>query len=130
MNRLTIRNSDGSVSQPTNLNWAKALERLAEYEDTGLTPDEVEHLKRASMGKAIAEIKEFSGVSVERLCELAESDKAANVEPVVRSKDCKKSSLTEFGKRYCSEPMGAFYGCIPVEDSFFCSGGKRLEENE
>lgn len=83
MNRLTIRNSDGSVSQPTNLNWAKALERLAEYEDTGLTPDEVEHLKLASMGKAIAEIKEFNGVSVERLCELAESDKAANVEPVV-----------------------------------------------
>lgn len=55
---------------------------------------------------------------------------AANVEPVVRCKDCKKSNLTEFGKRYCSEPMGAFYGCIPVEDSFFCSGGKRLEENE
>lgn len=45
MNRLTIRNSDGSVSQPTNLNWAEALERLAEYEDTGLTPDEVRHLK-------------------------------------------------------------------------------------
>jgi len=127
LNRLTIRNNDGSVSQPTNLNWAKALERLAEYEDTGLTPDEVEHLKLASMGKAIAEIKEFNGVSVERLCELAESDKAANVEPVVH---CKKSGLTEFGKRYCSEPMGAFYGCVPVEDNFFCSGGKRLEENE
>ena len=41
MERLTIRNSDGSVSQPTNLNWAAALERLAAYEDTGLTPEEV-----------------------------------------------------------------------------------------
>lgn len=29
MERLTIRNSDGSVSQPTGLNWAAALERLA-----------------------------------------------------------------------------------------------------
>lgn len=33
MARLTIRNSDGTVSQPTNLRWADALERLAYYED-------------------------------------------------------------------------------------------------
>lgn len=42
MERLTIRNSDGSVSQPTNLNWAAALEKLAAYEDTGLEPGEIE----------------------------------------------------------------------------------------
>lgn len=41
MERLTIRNSDGSVSQPTDLNWAAALEKLAAYEDTGLEPEEV-----------------------------------------------------------------------------------------
>ena len=45
MERLTIRNSDGSVSQPTNLRWAEALEKLAEYEDTGLTPEEVNKVK-------------------------------------------------------------------------------------
>lgn len=39
MERLTIRNNDGSVSQPTDLRWDIALERLAAYEDTGLTPD-------------------------------------------------------------------------------------------
>lgn len=44
MERLTIRNSDGSVSQPLNLKWAEALERLAAYEDTGLTPEEVSDL--------------------------------------------------------------------------------------
>ena len=33
MERLTIRNSDGTVSQPTNLRWADALDRLAYYED-------------------------------------------------------------------------------------------------
>lgn len=33
MKRFTIRNSDGSVSQPTDLKWAEALEKLAEYED-------------------------------------------------------------------------------------------------
>ena len=31
--RLTIRNSDGSVSQPTDLRWADALSKLADYED-------------------------------------------------------------------------------------------------
>lgn len=42
MERLTIRNSDGSVSQPTDLKWAEALEKLAAYEDTGLEPEEIE----------------------------------------------------------------------------------------
>lgn len=39
--RLTIRNSDGTVSQPMNLNWSAALEKLAAYEDTGLEPDDI-----------------------------------------------------------------------------------------
>ena len=47
MERLTIRNSDGSVSQPMNLRWADALRKLADYEDTGLTPEEVMRAKRA-----------------------------------------------------------------------------------
>lgn len=47
---------------------------------------------------------------------------------VTHCKDCKKSGVTEFGKRYCKEPMGSFYGCIPVEDDYFCSGGRRKEE--
>lgn len=46
MNRLTIRNSDGSVSQPTELRWAEALEKLAAYEDMGLTPEELDNLCR------------------------------------------------------------------------------------
>lgn len=33
MNRLTIRNSDGSVSQPTHSTFEKVFNRLAEYED-------------------------------------------------------------------------------------------------
>lgn len=46
MKRLTIRNSDGSVSQPTDLKWADALERLAAYEDCGLTPEELDDFAR------------------------------------------------------------------------------------
>ena len=51
------------------------LERLADYEDTGLTPESVEALKLSVMGKAITEIKEFNGLPVNRLRELAEADK-------------------------------------------------------
>lgn len=52
---------------------AKAFDRLAAYEEIGLEPEAVEHLKLASMGKAIAEIKEFEGVPVDRLRELAQA---------------------------------------------------------
>lgn len=48
MGRLTIRNSDGSVSQPMDLCWDKALEKLAAYEDTGLAPEKVAELAAAA----------------------------------------------------------------------------------
>lgn len=49
--------------------------RLAAYEETGLKPEAVEHLKLASMGKAIAEIKEFESVPIDRLRKLAQAEK-------------------------------------------------------
>ena len=52
-----------------------AIDRLAAYEDTGLEPEAVEHLKLASMGKAIAEIKEFDGIPIDRLRELVQADR-------------------------------------------------------
>lgn len=51
-------------------------ERLAAYEDTGLTPEEVTAATVALMGKTLAEITEFEGVPLARLRELAEADKA------------------------------------------------------
>lgn len=42
--RLTIRNSDGTVSQPTKTTFEKALYRLAEYEDLGYTPEELKQI--------------------------------------------------------------------------------------
>lgn len=60
MKRLTIRNSDGTVSQPTTTFIEKMFYRLAEYEDTGLEPQE---------------IKEFEGIPIDRLRELAKADK-------------------------------------------------------
>lgn len=55
---------------------ASLIKRLAAYEDTGLTPEEVTAVKLALMGKTLAEITEFEGVPLDRLRELAEADKA------------------------------------------------------
>lgn len=55
------------------------VERLAAYEDTGLEPESVEALKLSMMGKAISEITEFDGLSIDRLRELADADKAGRL---------------------------------------------------
>ena len=50
---------------------ASLIKRLAAYEDTGLTPEEVTAVKLALMGKTLAEITEFEGVPLDRLRKLA-----------------------------------------------------------
>lgn len=54
------------------------VDRLGAYENTGLTPEDVESLKLSMMGKAVAEIKEFDGLPIDRLKELAEADREGN----------------------------------------------------
>ena len=76
MERLTKRDKDGFPMMKKRGGFKQGgVERLAAYEDTGLTPESVEALKLSMMGKAIAEIKEFNGLPVDRLRELAEADK-------------------------------------------------------
>lgn len=70
MERLTIRNSDGSVSQPTWLNWADALERLAAYEDTGLEPCETNEKYATIMAPNRLRLK----ISLARLCEILQAE--------------------------------------------------------
>ena len=50
-------------------------ERLKRYEDTKRTPEQIEALEAAIMGKAVAQITEFEGLPVARLRELAVADK-------------------------------------------------------
>jgi len=57
----------------------RLVERLAAYEDTGLTPEGVEYALRYLNSTSIAEIKGFEGVSVDRLQELAAADKEGRV---------------------------------------------------
>lgn len=57
----------------------KIVNLLGAYEDTGLTPEGVEALTLSMMGKAVAEIKEFDGLPIDRQKELAEADKEGRV---------------------------------------------------
>lgn len=77
MKRLTIRHSDGRVSQPSTTAMEVLFYRLAAYEDTGLEPEEI------ITGKELAEIacglellKKYQELgNVDRLRELVEADK-------------------------------------------------------
>ena len=51
------------------------MRRLADYEDTGLEPEAINAIKLTLMGKSIAEIKEFEGVPIKHLRELAQAEK-------------------------------------------------------
>lgn len=117
MERLTIRNSDGSVSQPTGLNWADALERLAAYEDTGLEPCET--------NEKYATIMEFNKLRLEisftRLCELlqAEVDGRCVVLPCMK------------GKRGAEMNKKTVYTCADQEhDAWVCGKCGYIENFE
>lgn len=80
MERLTYRDKDGFPMMKKRGGFKQGgVERLAAYEDTGLTPENVEALKLSAMGKAIAEITEFDGLPIDRLRELAEADRAGRL---------------------------------------------------
>lgn len=87
MNRLTFEGNFCDIAQCRELpcpydgmcSQRKVWERLKEYEDAGLSPEMVAHLKIVSMGRTIAQITEFEGVPIDRLRELAEADKQGRV---------------------------------------------------
>lgn len=54
-------------------------ERLKRYEDTKRTPEQIEALEAAIMGKAVAQITEFEGLPIARLRELAVADQEGQV---------------------------------------------------
>ncbi len=70
----------GSFCENGACSQRKVWERLKAYEDTGLEPEEVNSVKLALMGKSVAEVKEFEGVPIDRLRELAQADKEGRCE--------------------------------------------------
>ena len=63
----------------TNCSQKQVWERLKQYEDTKQTPEQIEALEAAIMGKAVAQITEFEGLPIARLRELAVADKEGRV---------------------------------------------------
>ena len=85
------------------------VDRLAAYEDTGLEPEEAEACKVALMGKALAEIKEIEGLSIERMKELAkaEAEDRLLVLPCRIGEDIYTVVTTDrrYGSRPCKHPI-------------------------
>ena len=63
----------------TDCSQKQVWERLKQYEDTKRTPEQIETLEAAIMGKAVAQITEFEGLPIERLRELAMADQEGRV---------------------------------------------------
>ena len=77
-------------------------ERLKQYEDTKRTPEQIEALEAAIMGKAVAQITEFEGLPIERLRELAVADQEGRV--IVQP--CKRGDELW---TYCNHPVKRVY---------------------
>ena len=87
MERLTFEGDFCDIAKcayracPHDLNCTQkqVWERLKQFEDAFGTPEKAERVKLAFMGKSVYEIKEFNGVPLARLIELAEADKDGRV---------------------------------------------------
>lgn len=87
MDRLTFegnfcdiaRCKDVKCPPNTACSQKQIWERLKRYEDTKRTPEQIEALEAAIMGKAVEQITEFEGLPIARLRELAVADKEGRV---------------------------------------------------
>ena len=87
MERLTFEGNFCEIAQcscmrrlyDTACSQKQVWERLKQYEDTKRTPEQIEALEAAIMGKAVAQITEFEGLPIARLRELAVADKEGRV---------------------------------------------------
>ena len=87
MERLTFEGNFCEIAQcacikcpyDTACSQKQVWERLKQYEDTKRTPEQIEALEAAIMGKAVAQITEFEGLPIARLRELAVADQEGHV---------------------------------------------------
>ena len=84
--------------------------RMAEYIDRQLCEIVAEYDKDYRLVVPLSKIRRFP---------------TSDVAPVVRCKECNKSSYDEkFGNRWCNRTLS----CVLVKDDDFCSYGKRSTE--
>ena len=119
MERLTTR--DANCADPKvlygvhvkNHDYISAANRLADYEDTGLTPEEIERSKLEIEAGCVKAIARTYGIDINRLRKLAEADKDGRLEVLPftngRTLLCKENidsprlmKDVELAIRYCS----------------------------
>ena len=80
MERLTYRDKDGFPMMKKRGGFKQGgVERLATYEDTGLTPEKVERSKLEIEAGCVKAIARTYGIDINRLRELAEADRDGRV---------------------------------------------------
>lgn len=135
MDRLTIRNSDCTVSQPTNLNWESVLYRLAAYEDTGLEPEDViSVVDMAKIACALHELNAYKDLGpIDHLRDLLQAEQAGRLvvlDEKIALSMCAGARAIEnnkrlFGVTYSYDIFGVHGG--PKEISYF-EAAKKLRE--
>lgn len=87
MKRLTVEENFCEIARckevkcPYDIDCSQkqVWERLKQYEDSKRTPEQIEALEAALIGKAVAQITEFEGLPIARLRELAVADQKGRV---------------------------------------------------
>lgn len=59
MKRLTGKNQDGSIFQPDSTSWASAFSKLAQYEDTGMEPEEIQAMLHSGSSRQVKKAGEW-----------------------------------------------------------------------
>lgn len=110
--------------------YLRNREDLRAYQATGLAPESVEAIKLSAMGKAIAEVKEFNGLLVDRLRELAAAGKDGRV-AATHCKDCKYGQPWCRDKYACGHPEYELDEGVQTHPAdFFCAYGEPKEGRE
>lgn len=131
------RHSGDMAEDCMNCEINKAFERLAEYEDTKLSPKaiiELNDFEKTQCAKLLAKLGEYtnSGLSPEEVQELAKAKADGRLVEVVRCKDC---DMGYVDKDMSSPDRGWWYGCKDHKNHFkradgYCSMGVPREEAE
>ena len=120
MKRMTIRNSDWTVSQPTNLNWENVLYRLAAYEDTGLEPEEIADAVTAAKLMARSKIVSCFGVDADHIRDILQAEQEGRL--VVLDE---KTALSMYAGARAIENNKRLFGATYVYDVFGKQGGPK-----
>ena len=102
-----------------------------------MNPKNGEYIKRIDAKRALTALPpDLDAETVQRCIEAMNSPKAADVEPVVRCRDCKFASMTYDGEcKYCAcfaskDEYGELDPELYLPGDFFCAFGERKEADD